>query len=115
MQINNLSTGLEHACKGDWVMLYNLKTGYKKLVEVCKKTKTQVTIKDETKYRIQTGEIVPHNPDHAYLLRALTVEEIDDLDQLEAREFLICDIKEKLHSLQFESLRGLDRVYFGDH
>jgi hypothetical protein len=103
------TTGLENAYQGDWVMLYNLKTGYKKLAEVSKKSKTQITIKDGTKYRIMTGEIVPNCRDHQFLLRGLTEEEIDDLDKLEAREFLISSIKEELHSLQFESLIELDK------
>ena len=127
-ELINLSTGLENVFPPDWAMLYDPKTRYKKLVEVVKKTKTQITIKGETKYNISkgitingetkynisTGKIVPSNPNHAYLLRALTLEEIDDIVRLEAREFIICDIKENLHSLDIDSLTEMAKAYFSD-
>jgi hypothetical protein len=113
-ELINLSTGLKNVYPPDWAMLYDPKTRYKKLVEVVKKTKTQITIKGETKYNISTGKIVPSNPNHAYLLRALTLEEIDDINRLEAREFIICDIKENLHSLDIDSLTEMAKAYFSD-
>lgn len=103
-ELIDLSTGLEEVHPGDWALLYNPKTGYKKLVEVWRKSKTQVTIEGEKKYNILTGCIVPQDSNHSYFLRGLTSEEIDNLEDLTTRESVIVDIKEKLHSLDLDTL-----------
>lgn len=109
-ELIDLSTGLEKVYPGDWAMLYNSKTKYQKLVEVWRKSKTQVTIEGEKKYNISTGKIVPNNPDHPYLLRGLTLEEINNLDALEMREFVICDIKDRLHLLDADTLIKIQQM-----
>lgn len=106
----DLSTGLEKVCRADQAMLYNPQTGYKKLVEVVKKSRTQVTIEGERKYNILTGCIVPQDSNYSYFLRALTSEEIDNIDILIMRESIIVEIKEKLHSLDLDTLIKINQM-----
>lgn len=110
-EFTNVSNGLENVYPGDWVILYN-KDGYKKLVQVIKKSKTQVSINDgnDEKYNIYTGKKVPNNNRNDYFLRALTSDEIDSLDALTKREIIILSIKNRLHSLDIEKLNQMSEI-----
>lgn len=94
---------------GDHAIICNPDSGYKELVEVWRKTPAQITVEKERKFNIKTGRVVG-DPKHPYTLRPLTSEELDNIEGLQMREYLIDEIKGHLQFLDHDVLSKISEL-----
>ena len=94
---------------GDHAIICNPDSGYKELVEVWRKTSAQITVEKNRKFNIKTGRLVGDQK-HPYVLRPLTSDEIDNVQVLEMREYLIDEIKGQLQFLDHDVLNRISEL-----